>query len=126
MKRRKIDAGNSNWLDDEEDVNPMNYCSNLSDAMLVLAVGIMLALVMAWNVDISSDSPLSPSSNNYVSGAAMDNDVTVLEEEAETSESGTDESDDGTGQFGLSEYGKVYVDRDGNFYVVEDQGTSGQ
>ena len=29
----------------EEEVNPMNYLSNLSDAMLVLAVGIMLAPV---------------------------------------------------------------------------------
>ena len=29
---------------DSEDVNPMNYISNLSDAMLILAVGIMLAL----------------------------------------------------------------------------------
>ena len=31
-----------------EDVNPMNYLSNLSDVMLILAVGIMLALVVHW------------------------------------------------------------------------------
>ena len=38
----------------EESVDPMNYVSNLSDAMLVLAVGMMLALIVHWNVDIST------------------------------------------------------------------------
>ena len=38
-----------------EDVNPMNYLSNLADAMLVLAVGIMVALVLHWNVKLLSD-----------------------------------------------------------------------
>ena len=37
-----------------EDINPMNYVSNLSDVMLILAVGIMLALVLHWNVQIES------------------------------------------------------------------------
>ena len=36
-----------------EEVNPMNYLSNLADAMLVLAVGIMVALVLHWNVELS-------------------------------------------------------------------------
>lgn len=36
-----------------EDVNPMSYISNLSDAMLVLAMGIMVALVLHWNVNLS-------------------------------------------------------------------------
>ena len=38
----------------DESVDPMNYVSNLSDAMLVLAVGMMLALIVHWNVDIST------------------------------------------------------------------------
>ena len=37
-----------------EDVNPMDFLSNLSDAMLVLAVGIMVALVLHWNVDLEA------------------------------------------------------------------------
>lgn len=37
-----------------EDVNPMNYIGNLADAMLVLAVGIMVALVLHWNVDLEA------------------------------------------------------------------------
>ena len=37
-----------------EEVNPMEDVANLADVMLVLAVGMMLALVVAWNVDIAS------------------------------------------------------------------------
>lgn len=37
-----------------EDVNPMNYLTNLADVMLVLAVGIMVALVLHWNVQLQS------------------------------------------------------------------------
>lgn len=37
-----------------EAVDPMNSLLNLSDAMLVLAVGIMLALVINWNIDVES------------------------------------------------------------------------
>ncbi len=36
----------------EEIGNPMDGVSNMSDAMLVLAVGIMLALVINWKIDI--------------------------------------------------------------------------
>ena len=39
----------------EEDLNPMNYVSNLSDVMLILAVGIMLALILHWKVEIKND-----------------------------------------------------------------------
>ena len=33
-------------------MNPIDGLSNLSDVMLCLAVGIMLALITHWNVDI--------------------------------------------------------------------------
>lgn len=36
----------------EESGTPMDGVSNMSDAMLVLAVGIMLALVINWKIDI--------------------------------------------------------------------------
>jgi len=39
-------------FEDSEDLNPMNYVSNLSDVMLILAVGIMLALILHWRVEI--------------------------------------------------------------------------
>ena len=37
-------------------VNPMDGLGNLADAMLVLAVGIMLALIINWKVDITAVS----------------------------------------------------------------------
>ena len=39
-------------------VNPMDGLGNLADAMLVLAVGIMLALIINWKVDITAVSPV--------------------------------------------------------------------
>ena len=48
MKKRL----NSKINNYEENVNPMDGVSNMSDAMLVLAVGIMLALVINWKIDI--------------------------------------------------------------------------
>lgn len=41
-------------FDDSNDVNPMDGVSNMSDCMLVLAVGIMLAVVINWKVDIKA------------------------------------------------------------------------
>ena len=40
---------------EQEDVNPMEGTSNLADVMLVLAVGMMLAVVINWNVDINKN-----------------------------------------------------------------------
>ena len=35
-----------------EDVDPMSSLSNVGDIMLVFACGLMVALVVAWNVDL--------------------------------------------------------------------------
>ena len=41
------------YKDYDDDLgSPMDGVSNMSDAMLVLAVGIMLALVINWKIDI--------------------------------------------------------------------------
>ena len=37
-----------------EDEDPLSGLANLSDCMLVLACGLMVALVVAWNIDIQS------------------------------------------------------------------------
>jgi hypothetical protein len=39
---------------EETAVNPMDGLGNLADAMLVLAVGIMLALVLNWKLDLTT------------------------------------------------------------------------
>ena len=74
----------------------MNYLSNLSDAMLVLAVGIMLALIVHWNVDIST------------SGGTM-------------SDSGQSYAADGEGgNSAMEKLGEVYYDAaTGQYYIVE-------
>lgn len=36
-----------------EDVDPMTSMSNVGDVMLVFACGLMVALVVAWNLDLS-------------------------------------------------------------------------
>lgn len=109
VRRGKLLSGRG--FRDREDVNPMNYMSNLSDAMLVLAVGIMLAVVVAWNVDISSAAPETSVNMSQVEQLQDD----VLEMDV------TDQNADGAisaEDFGLTEYGKVYVDAQGNLYVI--------
>ncbi|MDR2088567.1 MAG: DUF2149 domain-containing protein [Clostridiales Family XIII bacterium] len=39
---------------EREGVNPMDGVANLADVMLVFACGLMLALVINWNVDIAA------------------------------------------------------------------------
>ena len=41
---------------EDSTVNPMDGLGNLADAMLVLAVGIMLALVLNWKLDLTAVS----------------------------------------------------------------------
>ena len=47
-------------FDGNEDLDPMSYISNLSDVMMLLAVGIMLALIMHWNVPIQTSQDIQP------------------------------------------------------------------
>ena len=51
----KGSIGVNNNFDTDEGLSPMDNISNMSDAMLVLAVGIMLALVINWKIDIVKD-----------------------------------------------------------------------
>lgn len=102
MLKRKLRR--DSW-ENGEDVNPMESTSNLADVMLVLAVGIMLALIVAWDVDISPSSGLQPAQT-----------VTPAGEEYSEVWSGEETPDD----LGLTEYGKVFKDANGNLYILED------
>lgn len=95
----------------------MNYVSNLSDVMLVLAVGMMLALVVAWNVDIVNSSPNAEQMTRTEAG-----ELEELERQDVDSLHTTDQPDSAdtpVEDFGLTEYGTVYRDADGNLYVLE-------
>ena len=87
-----------------EELDPMNYVSNLSDVMLILAVGIMLALIILWYVEIDTAE---------ASG----------QEDSEASVELSDE--DLTGQGDMPEdtqrMGDVYYDEEtGTYYIVPD------
>lgn len=108
LGRNRLSRRRGGRFDDGEDINPMNSLGNLSDAMLVMAVGLMVALIAAWQLNMD--------------------DIRVNIEMAEQSqdiEITTDEDAPTLEDFGLSEYGKVYVDEDGNYYMVEEEGESG-
>ena len=85
-------------IEREEDVNPMEGTSSMSDAMLVLAVGMMLAVVINWNVDINK---------NVV--REIDNPETV---------NGDQITDQGEEQ-NLEEKGVVYYDAEKDQYYVK-------
>ena len=44
----------------EDDFDPMSSIANLVDVMLVFACGLMMALVVSWNVDITQFSQVTP------------------------------------------------------------------
>lgn len=83
---------------DEEDVNPLEGIANMADLMLVLAVGIMVALVMNWNVNISSVNDLKELNNaEYLNGKQVQQQ---------------------TGSEGLEKKGVVYMDpKTGKYYI---------
>lgn len=109
----------------EEDVNPMNYLSNLSDAMLVLAVGIMLALIVHWNVDIStSGGTMSDSGQSYAAdgeggNSAIDRDSAVNFSQDELDNMQSQDKLDSS-DTGMEKLGEVYYDAaTGQYYIVE-------
>jgi hypothetical protein len=52
MRRRHGRGRSSSYLT-EDPINPLDGVANLADIMLVLSVGIMLALVLNWNIDLT-------------------------------------------------------------------------
>lgn len=109
--RRKGKLLGKRSFSDREDVNPMSYMSNLSDAMLVLAVGIMLAVVVAWNVDISTTAPNA--SVNMSEVEQLQDEVLEMDVTNQNTDNAVSVDD-----FGLMEYGTVYMDEQGNLYVI--------
>jgi hypothetical protein len=89
-----------------EDVNPMEGAINIVDAMLVFACGLMLSVVIYWNVDLQNKE-LVP----------VDQGAEVTEVEGLTDD--LKDSVDGEGAY--EKMGTVYVDpQTGKMYLVED------
>lgn len=88
----------------DDDFSPMEGVGNMADAMLVFACGILLALIMSWNVEITERGEI-----NYDSGVKYE--VDGIGEEAYEEIDPTE---------GLEEMGKVYYDPEtGKYYVIE-------
>lgn len=95
----------------------MNHVSNLADAMLVVAVGLMLALVVKWDIDIVNYTPTSQEPSQVTEG-----EVEELEADVESLDSTSQDDEDAVSieDYGLKEYGTVYVDENGQLYVIEE------
>jgi hypothetical protein len=90
---------------DEADADPRVGLVNLADVMLVFACGLMLALVVNWNIDL-------PSATEIEMGEQQEIDASTLE-------SMTDDASAENGS-NYTERGYVYEDKTtGKLYLVE-------
>ena len=106
MKLDKSRRGRLRVARKQDDFSPMEGVGNMADAMLVFACGILLALIMSWNVDVSETGIIgeNPQTKYEVEG---------IDEHAETV---IEDKND------LEEMGKVYKDpKTGKYYVVEEE-----
>ncbi len=88
----------------DEDFSPMEGVGNMADAMLVFACGILLALIISWDVDISEQGEIHNTGTRYQVEGIDDATSTTIESK-----------DD------LEEMGKVFRDpKTGKYYVVEE------
>ena len=100
---------------EDEDVNPITYVSNLSDVMLIFAVGIMLALVTYWRVDMTPPQQYVVTEDGQV--VDVSSAQTFTEEEREKMRS---DATEGEAREGMEKTGEVYYDPDTQtYYIVE-------
>ena len=90
-----------------DEVDPMSSMGNMADVMLVFACGLMVALVMAWNVDLAQFQEVKTDQE------LSKDQVTEMTEQLY-----------GEGN-AFVEKGKVYQDpQTGQYYLVEDESKS--
>ena len=88
-----------------EDFSPMEGVGNMADAMLVFACGLLLALIISWNVDVSETGEIKKQPNARYE---VENIGDEIEEDAAATED-------------LKDMGRVYQDpKTGKYYVVEE------
>jgi len=114
--RRNLTAKRTAHFTDEP-ANPMDGIANLADVMLVLAVGIMLALVINWNVDLS----LVSAANLHESADTRDApEFTETDLSPATGGDAVDES-------AMRRLGTVYYDEaTGTYYIIESETTKAE
>ena len=97
----------------EENINPMDGVANLADVMIVLAVGIMLALIINWNVDIGAIAYLNEDTPSVAAENAIEIDSDSIEE--------VDQETEQIDSEGMDKLGSVYFDEEtGKYYIIVD------
>ena len=104
MRRNSLSLSVASTRAVEEDVNPNSYITNIADCMLVLVLGLLVALVTRYGVDLSATDPV----------ATEDRDLVGLEVDL-------DADHDGVVDGNYEARGTVYYDKaTGNYYMVTD------
>ena len=104
MLRRNI-RKKRRFLEDE-DLNPMEGAGNIADVMLVFATGLMMSLIIFWNVDLQA-TDLVPAQ-----------DATEVESMNATAQEVQDTVDT---EAQYQKMGTVYIDpATGKMYLIED------
>ncbi len=99
----------------DDDIDPMAGTTNLVDAMLVLALGFLIFVVMSWNMQSVVFSDMSQDQKQQ----AMESMKQVSEVTQGQELNDTPESSQSSGQ-GYTEMGKVYKDPStGKLIMVE-------
>lgn len=91
-------------VEPEEDVDPMSSVANIADAMLVFACGLMVALVVAWNVDLQNVQEIEIDSSEQIEDLQSLEDLLTAEGSSYI-QRGTVYQDPNTGQMYLLEDG---------------------
>ena len=108
---RKLTAKRTARFTDEQ-VSPMDGIANLADVMLVLAVGIMLALVIHWNVDLAVVS-----SANRTESVDPQDALEFTQNDLAPAEGDEDMDADA-----MKKLGTVYYDEaTGRYYIIESE-----
>ena len=111
MVRRQ---GGKRLSEDTED--PLSGTSNLVDAMLVIAVGLLVFLVISWNMQgVIFDSDMTSEEKQNVMQKVSE--VSQVDEGQQLNE--TPDVSNQSGQ-GYTEKGKVYQDSSGKLIMVEE------
>lgn len=103
MLKRRYGVSLSRFSYDNEDVNPNSYLVNVADCMLVLLLGVIVALIAYYNVDLSQ----APETKDEIVGIQVN----------------MDENDDGAIDNNYMRRGSVYYDEaSGEYYFVSEGG----
>lgn len=106
IHKKGLRSGRKTYFE-EDTVNPMEGVANLVDAMLVLACGLMMAVIMFYNVDLQSSR------------------VEITDEEMQEVEDIAVVDEAGNIVGGYESMGKVYQDPEtGKIYIVTPDGSS--